>query len=119
MGLTTITAKIGKDNEVLEMEFLVDSGASFTVLPEKAWKKLGLEPIFKRKFSLADGTIIQRDISEVWFEFGGERATIQVVLGEGNDTALLGVLTLEALGLMINPFSRELVSMKLMLARME
>ncbi len=43
---------------------------------------------------------------------------MQVILGEGNDEALLGVLTLEALGLMLNPFNRELVPMKLMMARL-
>ena len=39
-----------------------------------------------------------------------------VILGEPKDEALLGSLTLEALGLVLNPFTRELMPAKLMLA---
>ena len=39
-----------------------------------------------------------------------------MILGEDKDEALLGALTLEAMGLVLNPFSRELVPAKLTLA---
>jgi len=117
MGLTTIKAKVGKGKKAIELKFLVDSGASFTLLPEKVWKELELKPLDKMSFALADATIIERSISEVWFEFNGNGRTIQVILGEGNDEALLGVLTLESLGLALNPFTRKLYPMRLMLAR--
>ncbi len=116
MGLTTITGKVGKGKKVVEVDFLVDSGATYTLLPEKVWKKLNLKPFEKLKFTLADSTIITRQISEVWLEYGGRGRTVQVILGEENDQALLGALTLESLGLMLNPFTRELMPMKLMLA---
>mgnify|MGYP006294151385 CR=1 FL=1 len=119
MGLTTVKAKVGKGESAREVDFLVDSGASYTVLPEKVWKKLNLEPIDRMSFALADGSVIERPISEVWFEYGGKGRTVQVVLGERGDTALLGVMTLEALGLMINPFTRELYPMRMMLAKMK
>ncbi len=116
MGLTIITGKVGKGKKVVEVDFLVDSGATYTLLPEKAWKKLNLKPFEKLKFTLADSTIITRQISEVWLEYGGRGRTVQVILGEKNDEALLGALTLESLGLVLNPFTRELMPMKLMLA---
>ena len=116
MGLTTITGKVGKGKKVVEVDFLVDSGATYTLLPEKVWKKLNLKPFEKLKFTLADSTIITRQISEVWLEYGGRGRTVQVILGEENDQALLGALTLESLGLVLNPFTRELMPMKLMLA---
>ncbi len=118
MGLTTITGKVGKGKKVVEVDFLVDSGATYTLLPEKVWQKLNLKPFEKLKFTLADSTIITRQISEVWLEYEGRGRTVQVILGEENDQALLGVLTLESLGLMLNPFTRELMPMKLMLASM-
>ncbi len=114
MGLTKIKTEVGRRNPQ-EVDFLVDSGASYTVLPEKVWKSLGLKPFEKMEFVLADGSTIARGISEVWLKYRGRGRTVQVVLGEGKDKALLGVLTLEALGLVLNPFTRELAPMKLMM----
>ncbi len=45
-----------------EGEFLVDSGAHYTVLPEPIVKKLQLKPIYLQDFSLADGRTIKRPI---------------------------------------------------------
>ena len=116
MGLTYVTAKVGKGKQPISVRFLVDSGAKYTLLPEKVWRKLRLKPIDEASFVLADGTTIRRKISEVWLEYSGNGRTIQVILGEGDDEPLLGVLTLEAMGLMLNPFTRELLPMRLMLA---
>jgi predicted aspartyl protease len=96
---------------------MVDSGALYSVLPEKTWRALRLTPLRTADFVLADGTVITRRVSECRFEIGGQAATSPVVLGEGDDGPLLGAVTLETLGLMLNPLNRELVPMRLMLAR--
>ena len=116
MGLTSVTAKVGKGEKAVEVDFIVDSGATYTLLPQKIWKQLNLEPFEELKFALADATVISRAISEVWLEYGGRGRTVQVILGEEKDEALLGAFTLESLGLILNPFTRELFSMRLMLA---
>lgn len=116
MGLTKVRARVRKGRRAAEVDFLVDSGASYTVLPEAVWKKLRLRPIATRTFALADGSTVVRRLSEVRFEYGGEGRTVQVVLGERRDEAVLGVLTLEAFGLMLNPFRRELAPMRLLMA---
>jgi len=116
VGLTTVTGRVGKGENMVEVDFLIDSGAKYSLLPEKVWKKLNLKPFEELKFTLADSTVISRKISEVWLEYGGRGRTVQVILGEKKDEALLGALTLEALGLVLNPFTRELMPMKLMLA---
>ncbi len=118
MGLTRITAKVGKGKKSQEVDLLVDSGATYSLLPENVWKELKLKPFRTMKFSLADGTTIERDISETRFEYKGLFGTTQVILGKGNDEALLGAFTLEALGLILNPFTRELVPMKMMLEKL-
>jgi len=46
----------------------------------------------------------------------GRAATSPVVLGGPDDAPLLGAVTLETLGLMVNPLTRELLPMRLMLA---
>jgi predicted aspartyl protease len=56
-------------------------------------------------------------VSECVFELEGQRATSPVVLGDTEDEALLGAVTLETLGLMLNPLTRRLQAMRMVLAR--
>ena len=116
MGITRIKAKVGNGKTALNVDFLVDSGATYSLLPKSVWKKLHLLPLNEMQFSLADGTIIKRDISEVKIEYKGICRTSPVILGEDKDDALLGAVTLETMGLMLNPFTRELLPMKMLLA---
>ena len=67
-------------------------------------------------FVLADGTTIRRDVSHCLFTYRGITAPSPVVLGEPRDEALLGTITLEALGLVLNPFERTLRPMRMRLA---
>lgn len=61
------------------------------------------------EFVLADCTVIKRAISETLLELPGygEWHT-PVILGESKDENLLGVVTLEIFGLVLDPFKREL-----------
>ena len=120
MGLTYVKAKVFPNSASRRgkgVQFLVDSGAVYSVLPESVWKSLGLKPLRKVDFTLADGTTISRFVSEASFELHGKRGTSPVVLGGKEDALLLGMVTLEVLGLMINPLTRELLPMHLVLAR--
>jgi len=96
--------------------FLVDTGAVYTVLPRSVWSRLRLRPHRTVEFTLADGGVIARPVSACWIEVEGTSAPSPVVLGEADDGPLLGAVTLETLGLMVNPLSRELVPMRLTLA---
>lgn len=100
------------------MRFLVDSGAIYSVLPEKIWRALRLKPEREVEFTLADGTSIKRNVSECRFEISGAAATSPVVLGEEHDGALLGAVTLETLGLMLNPLTREVLPMRMSLSHL-
>lgn len=101
-----------------DLEFLVDSGANYSVLPSAVWRRLGLVPKRSEQFGLADGTVIQRNMSECRITLAdmGDTAT-PVVLGEHEDVALLGVITLEELGLVLNPLDRSVRKMKMQLLR--
>ncbi|MEK7188668.1 MAG: retroviral-like aspartic protease family protein, partial [Patescibacteria group bacterium] len=77
-------------------EFLVDSGAHYTVLPLEMVRKLKLKPSYEQDFSLADGKIISRSIGGAVIRFEDRELPVPVVLGEKNDTGLLGVTTLES-----------------------
>jgi clan AA aspartic protease len=97
------------------VRFLVDSGATYTVLLEKVWKTIGLTPLREHDFTLADGTVIKRKVSECRISLPQGEAHTPVVLGEGNDHTVLGVVTLEILGLVLNPFNRKLQPMRMLL----
>lgn len=117
MGNTYVEGTVsGQNGHAERVRFLVDSGASYTLLPETTWKALNLEPSRTMSFSLADGTIVERKISECFIELEAGKCHTPVVLGQqGDDQPLLGVVTLEELGLVFDPFRREV---RTMLARM-
>jgi aspartyl protease family protein len=107
----------GRRQRPRHVRFLVDSGAVYSVLPRADWQALHLRPERKLEFVLADGTTLTRSVSECSIEIDGQRATSPVVLGETEDAALLGTVTLKTLGLMLNPLNRTLQPMRLVLAR--
>jgi len=120
MGLTRVrmlVMPVGRSRPAREVDFLVDSGAVYTVLPRPVWTALSLRAKDRMTFSLADGTSIERGLSEARFEYAGRDRISPVVLGRGSDEALLGAVTLETLGLVLNPLSREVSPMRLVLAR--
>ena len=117
MGLTYVTATVtGPTRKKAKVKFLVDSGAKYTLLRHDVWKKIKLVPKRVGTFTLADGTTIDRQISECHIALSLGDGHTPVILGEAGDEALLGVATLEELGLVLNPFNRTLQPARLMLA---
>jgi clan AA aspartic protease len=117
LGITYIEGTVaGPTGKPEKVKFLVDSGAKYTVLPVEAWKAIGLAPKRRLTFILADGTQIERDVSEAYIALPQGEAHTPVVLGEDGDQALLGVVTLEELALVFNPFQRSLQPARMMLA---
>lgn len=120
MGLTTVRVAIGRvgGRKRLVQEMLVDSGAIYAVVPAEVLRELGVRPHGRKRFSLADGSSVERDVGSAFFELGGERGAAPVIFGEPGDSSLLGAIALEALGLMLDPLKREIRPMKLWLAGM-
>lgn len=117
MGKIDVTLQIKnphKPEKSYTGEFLVDTGAKYTVLPEKIWKLLDLKPERMQKFSLADGSVVERSISSAYIKFKTMEAPGPVILGKKNDSPLFGVVNLETMGLTISPFTREIYPDKLM-----
>ncbi len=108
MGLTFIEGKVSWQGKSATLQFLVDSGATYTVLPQAVWKKLRLIPKREQSFVLADGTVMKRKVSECYIEIPQGACHTPVILGEKHDEALLGAVTLEELAMVLNPFERKL-----------
>lgn len=104
-----------KSDLQVEVNFLKDSGAVYSLVPSEILEKLGLEPYREMEFALADGTMIKRKIGDCYFEYNGEGGPAPVIFGEPGDEPLLGATALESLALVLNPFNRELYPMRMLL----
>ena len=122
MGITNAILKVKehrKSEKIAEVNFLIDSGAVYSLVPGKVLDALDIEPYREMIFSLADGTTIKRRVCSAYFEFEGEDGPAPVVYGEEGDEPLLGATTFESLGLVLNPFSRTLHPMRMLMAKLK
>ncbi|MBI2835532.1 MAG: aspartyl protease family protein [Acidobacteria bacterium] len=111
MGLTHIKARIAnpaRPSKTARLTFLVDSGAVYSVVPARTLRRLGIRRHSTRTFTLADGSEITRDIGDATFVIDGNRGASPVIFGEAGDSVLLGSVSLEALGLILDPLKRVL-----------
>ena len=116
MGLTFVKVRVGNPANGTppeEVQCPVDSGAVYSLIPGAVLQKLGVEAHSTREFVLADGRTIERRIATATFEYDGRRGDSLVLVGEPGDDPLLGATTLEAFGLVLDPFRRELRPMTL------
>jgi predicted aspartyl protease len=117
MGLTYIEGVVsGPTGIARPVTFLVDSGAKYSLLSPEDWRAIELTPRRRMTFILADGTHIERDVSECYIRLPQGEGHTPVILGEPGDEALLGVVTLEILGLVLHPFNRTLQPSRMLLA---
>ncbi len=119
MGLTVLEVEIGNpaNPQVTEkIEFLIDSGAIYSVVPAPILDKLGIKPLSRQEFRLADGTKIMRKKGAAVFKYGDRIGGADVIFGEEDDSVLLGTLTLAALGLFLDPLTRKLKPLPMILA---
>ena len=106
----------GPAGQQATVRFLIDSGAAYSLLPAHVWHAIGLEPTREIEFVLADGTTVRRAVSECHLALQQGAGHTPVVLGQpGDPEALLGVVTLEILGLVFDPFRRTLQPMRMLL----
>lgn len=118
MGITFLDVDIGNPADpetTLTVEFMVDSGAIYTVAPASVLHELGIKPISEEKFWLAKGEKIVRKRGIAFFRFGDKVGGADVIFGEEGDSNLLGATTLESLGLALDPFKRELKPLPMIL----
>jgi predicted aspartyl protease len=96
------------------VDVLVDTGATYTVLPKPLLEELGVVPHTRAPFLVADGREIELEIGRAWIRIENRQEISLVVFG---DSALLGAFTLEALRLAPDPVGRRLVPVPALLMR--
>src|SRR6266566_5441913 len=106
MGLSHMRLRVGNvatPEMTEELDFLVDSGAIYSVVPGDVLGRLGVQPLGEQEFRLANGTKIVRKKGIALFRYGDRVGGADVIFGERGDSVLLGALTLESLGLSLDP----------------
>jgi len=119
MAITFLKVKVinpEHPKKMKECEFLVDSGAVYSVVPKNVLKSLGIKPTSSQEFILANGEIIRRKIGNAYFEYQGKVRAAPVVFGD-RGVFLLGATTIEAFGLILDPIRRELRPLPMVLMK--
>lgn len=119
MGLAWVKVRISNPvdgKRMVEQAMLVDSGAVYSVIPQRILRQIGIKPIGRKVFTLADGSRIKREIGIARLQIGRAVGGSTVIFGKRRDKSLLGVVTLEDLGLAFDPVKRKLKPLPLLLA---
>jgi len=111
MGLTRVTTKIspfGDGKRSYEAVFLVDTGATDSMIPAPDLEKIGLKKEGKMAYELARGEVREYAYGLARIEFMGEPTAGRVIFGEPDCEALLGVTALESVGIVVDPANKTL-----------
>ena len=111
MGLFNVALEVGNaDGTRFEtVHALVDTGATFTIVPAEILRALGVARDKRGAFELADGSLRNFDIGETRIRVNGGETNSPVVFGEDGMQPILGAVTLEIFGLAVDPARKRLI----------
>ena len=111
MGATHVTVTIRNPAEpqrTWEGLFLVDTGATDSLVPRPHLEAIGLEPKGSRTYELADGSELTLDATVAKIEFMGELVGGTIIFGEIGTEPLLGSTAMASAGIEVDPASQRL-----------
>ncbi len=110
MGLTRVDVNVRKfgSQESFTSTFLIDTGSHDSMVPASELKKLGIEPVRKEFYEMANGELKEFKLGSAEFEFLGVIVPVQVVFGPEECEPILGVIALETAGFGVDPVSERL-----------
>jgi hypothetical protein len=118
MGITLLDVTIGNladPQQTATVDCIVDSGAIFAIVPADVLHGLGIHADRSEDFRLADGTHVRRHMGDARFDVAGQHGASPVIFGEPGDATVIGAVTLESLGLMLDPLRRVLKPLPMLL----
>ena len=94
----------------IEIEAVVDTGATMSVLPIDLIQKLGLEKIDEVNVRYADNSVKRREVyGWIILEIAGRKAVFDVLAKDEGTQPLIGQIALERLDLVIEPSTRKVI----------
>ena len=111
MGTFHATIEIGhaQAREFHQIEALVDTGATYLLVPRDVLTYLGYQPMESRPFTMADGRIVDYDVGVVSLKINDLAIRVVCVFGDPGSEPLLGVVALESFLLGVDPVGERLV----------
>ncbi len=112
MGTFTVRATLShpeRREAQVTLDLLVDTGATWSLIPPEAAHSLGVESSGTRAGRTADGRRLELPLVEVRFTIDGRSLTTPCLIGAPGALPLLGAVTMEALGLAPDPVQKILV----------
>ncbi len=111
MGTFTVPISIGdpQGENWIELDALVDTGASVTPVPGSILRELGVMPVASQQFRFAQGEVRQMDMGRTWIDVDGREEMTLFVFNDEGTPPLLGALALEALFLGVDPVAQRLI----------
>ena len=93
---------------------LIDTGATYSVVPRRVFEELQLPVIGRRSVVTARGSVELDECLGI-VEVIGRRAYSHILVSEDVDTPLIGTVTLEILGFEVDPITGRLKEAKIFL----
>ncbi|MBI2887630.1 MAG: hypothetical protein HYY02_10530 [Chloroflexi bacterium] len=90
----------------------MDTGSLYTWVPRSLLQQLGVRPTATRRFVLANGEVIDRDVAWIVIRLNGETSPTICVFGDEGTEPLLGVVALEEYALAADPVNQRLIPME-------
>ena len=114
MGETIVKIKVSgvSNRKTEEVEVLVDTGATYTAIPEQILRKLNVRKVRKINIEFANGQVEKREIGDVMIEVNGIKTPNPVIFAKEKDARVLGLVTLESCGLTVDPLSKKPVPLR-------
>lgn len=111
MGTFTVSIQVGdlEGERFIEIEALVDTGSTYTVLPMDMLDQLGVAPEGRRSFELGDDRIVEYPIGYARTRLNGDETIASVVFGPEGIDSLLGATALEHFSLAVGPINQRLI----------
>lgn len=113
MGLTHVAVNVrNRDSkDTFSANFLVDTGATDSMVPACELKRIGVQPSAEKPYELANGEIHRYEVAWVELSLMEETINSRVIFGPDNAEPILGVLALETIGLVVDPTSKKLTKL--------
>ena len=110
MGLTHVAVKLRNpgSKEILTREFLVDTGATDSMVSASELKQIGVVPTGKRAYELATGERQEFEVGYAELSFLGDTIQTRVIFGPDNIEPILGAIALELSGVVVDPANEKL-----------
>ncbi len=99
----------------MDVDALVDTGATYSVLGADVMSRLGVRPSGKRRFRLADETVQEYEVGAVDLVYEAEQVPLIVVFGDPGVSPLLGATALENLSMSVDPVNQRLIAVDALL----